>query len=176
MDRIQVPWTSKGSPRWSTDGDLGRGRPWTPAEQEHGTKQQKQTRPIWFGTGDYFDDFILFVDFLLFKHCFFLTLTWGNDPNLILAHFWDGLVQAPRNYRWFFVCWWLHVFSFLWKPVQGILEPLTFLFGSTSARGVFQVQRGRLLSWESKGTPPMPPPQEIAGLIKGLLTTCLSLN
>ena len=25
-------------------------------------------------------------------------------------------------------------------------------------------------SWEPKGTPPMPPPQEIAGLIKGLLT------
>ena len=26
-------------------------------------------------------------------------------------------------------------------------------------------------SWEPKGAPPMPPPQEIAGLIKGLLTT-----
>ena len=29
----------------------------------------------------------------------------------------------------------------------------------------------RVMSWESKGTPPMPRfPQEIAGLIKGLLT------
>ena len=28
----------------------------------------------------------------------------------------------------------------------------------------------RVFSWEPKGTPPMPPPQEIAGLIKGLLT------
>ncbi len=33
-----------------------------------------------------------------------------------------------------------------------------------------------IFSWESKGTPPMPPPQEIAGLIKGLWSPPLSLN